>query len=202
MCHARFEVPDPAPETVAAPEPTTWSMKTPEGRIYGPVRKSELDRWVSEGRVSNDCELRDGDSASWTAAESVYAVLAPGAGAAQRRGNPFAPAPFYSSNLTPPGDAVAVPAGPGEARQQYLAPHRGGLVLALGILAFVVACPILSFIAWTMGTNDLREMREGRMDSTGMGMTQAGMVLGMLLSVATVIGIMGLVFYVLFQAAI
>jgi hypothetical protein len=176
-------------------------MKTPEGRIYGPVTKSELDRWVSEGRVADDCELRESEGADWTAAGKTFAVLRSGAAVTTSRGNPFAPSPFFYAgpNAAPAGAAhAAAPARP----TKYLAPHRGGLILVLGIMAFIVACPVLSFIAWAMGTNDLREMREGRMDPSGMNMTQAGMVLGMLVSVGTIIVLTGLVFYGLFTAAL
>jgi hypothetical protein len=202
LCHARFEIPMPAVAEGAAAEPVTWSMKTPEGRIYGPVAKSELDQWVSEGRVSLDCGLREMDDEAWRPADETDPVLLPGAGIAPARGNPFAPAPFY---VTQAGVPVSVRAEPATARPAYLAPHRGGLILALGVLSFLttflMACPVLSFLAWTMGTRDLREMREGRMDPSGMGMTQAGMVLGMLLSVFTVIIMMALVFYLIFQVA-
>jgi hypothetical protein len=130
----------------------------------------------------------------------VYAVLRPGAAVAASRGNPFAPAPFYAAPNASPGPA---PSGqPGQTPSKYLAPHRGGLILALGIMAFVVACPVLSFLAWAMGTSDLREMRAGRMDPSGMNMTQAGMMLGMLVSIGTIIVLVGAVFYGLFSAAL
>ena len=29
----------------------TWQVRTPDGRVYGPVPKSELDQWVIEGRI-------------------------------------------------------------------------------------------------------------------------------------------------------
>jgi hypothetical protein len=198
ICQTRFDVPSLA-STRELSEPANWSMKTPEGRTYGPVTKSIVDRWVSEGRVSHDCELRDASDHPWESAAHKYAVLRPGAGIVTARGNPFAPSPFYKSAAAPSpslnGDAV-------QQRSSFFAAHRGGLVLALGILAFIVTCPVLSFLAWIMGANDLREMREGRMDPSGMGMTQAGMMLGMLLSVLTIIGLMGLVFYVLFRIAL
>lgn len=194
VCHTEFEV--PASHVVAAvAEPAVWYMKTPEGRTYGPVTRTELDRWVSEGRVSHDCELREEADLRWTMADDFYAVLRPGLSVSSTRGNPFGPSAF-PSEMPAPAEIE------GAERPRYLAPHRGGLILALGILAFVVAFPVLSFLAWTMGANDLREMREGRMDSSGMNMTHAGMVLGMLLSVVTIVGIMGLVFYVLFYVAI
>lgn len=189
VCQAEFTT--PAPEA-ANSDPAIWWMKIPEGRIYGPVAKAELDRWVSEGRVSHDCELRREEDLSWKSADEIYAVLRPGLAGVTPRGNPFA----ESATL------LRAPLAARDGPSSYLAPHRGGLVLALGILAFLVACPFLSFLAWTMGTNDLREMREGRMDTSGLGMTHAGMVLGMLLSVVTIIAIIGLAFYVLFSFAI
>ena len=42
----------------------------------------------------------------------------------------------------------------------------------------MVPCPVLSVVAWIMGTRDLREMASGRMDRTGRGLTQAGRILG------------------------
>lgn len=47
--------------------------------------------------------------------------------------------------------------------QQSLRPHRGVVVLVLGILGIVV-CFICGIIAWVMGNGDLREMAAGTMD--------------------------------------
>ena len=58
-----------------------------------------------------------------------------------------------------------------------LRPHRGGAVLALGILG-LLTCFVLGIIAWVMGKNDLREMDAARMDPSGRGTTQAGKILG------------------------
>ncbi|MHC4154933.1 MAG: DUF4190 domain-containing protein [Planctomycetota bacterium] len=68
-------------------------------------------------------------------------------------------------------------AGAQAAPQRPLKPHRGGAVLALGILGLVV-CFILGVVAWVMGNNDLREMDIGVMDPSGRSMTQAGRVCG------------------------
>ena len=72
-----------------------------------------------------------------------------------------------------------MPAGPQQAAQMPLRPHRGGVVLALGILGLVV-CFICGIIAWVMGNNDLREMDSGIMDASGRGLTQAGRICGMI----------------------
>lgn len=62
---------------------------------------------------------------------------------------------------------------------QGLAPHRGGLILALGILG-IVLCGICGIIAWVLGNNDLKEMDAGRMDPSGRGTTQAGKICGII----------------------
>jgi hypothetical protein len=51
-----------------------------------------------------------------------------------------------------------------------------------------MTCPIFSLMAWVMGSHDLAEMRAGRMDRSGEGLTQAGQVLGMILSVLCILG--------------
>ena len=71
-----------------------------------------------------------------------------------------------------------VPIGPQAQGQRLLKPHRGGVVLALGILGLVV-CFICGIIAWVMGNNDLKEMAAGTMDMSGQGLTQAGRICGM-----------------------
>ena len=61
----------------------------------------------------------------------------------------------------------------------YLKPHRGGLILAFGLLTWIVGCPLFGIMAWVMGNQDLHEMAAGRMDPTGEGMTVAGKIIGM-----------------------
>ncbi len=72
------------------------------------------------------------------------------------------------------------PAATAEAQApvQSVAPHRGVIILVLGILG-IVCCFICGIIAWVMGNNDLREIDAGRMDPTGRGLTQAGKICGM-----------------------
>jgi hypothetical protein len=72
------------------------------------------------------------------------------------------------------------------AVQRALKPHRGGAVLALGVLGLVV-CFIMGVIAWVMANNDLREMDAGAMDPAGRSMTQAGKVCGIVSVVLAVV---------------
>ena len=83
------------------------------------------------------------------------------------------------------------PAATAEAQApvQSVAPHRGVLILVLGILG-IVCCFICGIIAWVMGNNDMREMDAGRMDPSGRGLTQAGKICGI---VSVILQIMGFV---------
>jgi len=67
-------------------------------------------------------------------------------------------------------------------------PHRGGMILAFGIIG-LLCCGIFAILAAIMGTNDLKEMDAGRMDSSGKGMTRAGQILGFIGIALWVIGV-------------
>ena len=75
-----------------------------------------------------------------------------------------------------------------QAPVQSVAPHRGVLILVLGILG-IVCCFITGIIAWVMGNNDLREIDAGKMDPTGRGLTQAGKICGMVGVILAIVGI-------------
>jgi predicted Zn finger-like uncharacterized protein len=68
------------------------------------------------------------------------------------------------------------------SRRLDLEPHRGTLILVLGILSLVLTpCAIiLGPIAWIMGQNDLSAMRAGRMDDQGRDLTNAGRICGII----------------------
>lgn len=70
-----------------------------------------------------------------------------------------------------------------EDRRRAVLPHRGVLILVIGILAIATGIiPILGWlfgaIALRMARADLPEMASGRMDRSGEGLTQAGNVCG------------------------
>jgi hypothetical protein len=72
-----------------------------------------------------------------------------------------------------------------------VAPHRGGLILALGIIG-LVACAPAGIFAWIMGKNDMKAMDAGSMDSTGRGSTQAGMICGIIATVLMGLALIGM----------
>ena len=62
-----------------------------------------------------------------------------------------------------------------------LQPHRGALILILGILSLVpCGLGLLGPIAWVMGSTDLKEVEAGRMDPDGEGPTRAGRICAIL----------------------
>ena len=160
--------------------PTLWHVRTPEGAVYGPIRWEIVLDWAEEGRIADDCELSQASDGPWQPAANLIVGLgssvlsAPGdplAGAAPATtpaaSQPFAPAWSSPGAVSPTGS---------------VAPHRGPLVLIMGILGFFVGCPVFSVIAWILGSRDLREMRAGRMDRSGETMTLVGMIFGIVLT--------------------
>lgn len=176
----------------AAPSAEQWMMKTPEGQVYGPVSTAVLDEWLADGRISSDCFLRAHESETWRPADEVYGVLS----SASR---PVATNPFSTAAAT--GSTASLPAQPpGTDASAFMVPHRGGIILMLGIVSWLTCCPVFSLMAWMMGASDLREMRNGRMDPGGTGLTQAGHIMGVILSVFWLVLILGGAFLLLLAA--
>ena len=63
--------------------------------------------------------------------------------------------------------------------QTLMQPHRGTVILVLGILSLVICGP-LGIVAWLLGSSDLKLMDAGQMDPTGRDLTQAGRVCGII----------------------
>jgi LSD1 subclass zinc finger protein len=149
-----------------------WHLRTPDGPTYGPIAWPQVQEWAAEGRITAGCQLADDGDGLWRPATDFFPALQRVAAPA-----PIAGPPTY------PWTAQQVTETSGGVARGYVSPHRGGLILVLGLLGFIMTCPIFSLLAWVMGSHDLNEMRAGRMDRSGEGLTQAGQVLGMILSV-------------------
>jgi hypothetical protein len=70
-------------------------------------------------------------------------------------------------------------------RRRSRVPHRGGLILTLGIISLVVwCCPLAGWIVGgivlNMANKDLAEMAARRMDDSGHGLTMAGKICGII----------------------
>ena len=71
------------------------------------------------------------------------------------------------------------PTTPFAGQQAMMRPHRGAIILVLGIVGLVVCQPV-GIAAWVMGSSDLRAMQAGQMDPSGEGLTKAGKICGMI----------------------
>jgi len=69
----------------------------------------------------------------------------------------------------------------------------------MGIIA--ICCNIAAvpgILAWIFGRNDLKAMDAGQMDPEGRGITQAGMIMGMIMTIFAIIGLAFMLCYFLF----
>lgn len=152
-------------------------MKTTNGHEYGPVDQATLTRWFSEGRVGPGYEIRAGEFGSWQPAHIFQPQAISGST------NPFAPYPS--------GGSMAM-------GRQYPKTDQSGLILAMGILSWIV-CPVCGLIAWVMGSQALRDIQQGQADPTNRGLIQVGYYLGM---VNVILAVCCVGFYVIMIALI
>lgn len=150
----------------AAATGDTWQMKSPEGLVYGPVSKAELDRWRDEGRITHGSQILPRNGQQWLWATDVYPELA--------LARPMSPvkSPFASSS----DETSRQRLHPFYAND--IQPHRAVLVLVAAIIGMATMCAVPSMLALVLGIYDLRLMKAGKMDRSGRGMTIAGVVLG------------------------
>jgi hypothetical protein len=93
----------------------------------------------------------------------------------------------------PEGDEEA-PTGP---PRRDTVPHRGGVVMTLGILGlvFLPFCGLvglgLSLCAWLMGRADLARMRDGAMDKEGEANCRVGVLCGMIGTPLNILWLLG-----------
>ena len=88
-------------------------------------------------------------------------------------------------NDTTPHTTASTPGG--------LEPHRGTLILVLGILSLVLCGFFTGIPAWIMGKGDLEKIQAGQMDPEGQGMTKAGMICGMICCILSAVAIGGVI---------
>ncbi len=78
-----------------------------------------------------------------------------------------------------------------------LTPHRGTLILILGILGLVL-CQFLAPFAWIMGKGDMEKIDSGAMDPEGRGLTQAGMICGIIGTIILVLSLLSIIAVIVF----
>ncbi len=193
FCQMTIQRPADGGSAIAAAQPAgssdlpSWHVYTCDGQRYGPITKGELDRWAEEKRLTVGCQVYQDGWPAWQMAPELYPRCRRRRLAAWPCRPPrpnIGPAQSTASGSQNPYAAPRF-AGDGGARP-YQLPHRGALILALGILGWVICC-VFSLPAIIMGQADLQKMRSGEMDNSGYGMTMAGMVLGIVLCVLFVV---------------
>ena len=162
--------------------PELFFLRSADQKIYGPIEKSVLENWVTQGRVSSGCDLRQSTSDPWQSAENFYPALnLPESLAA---GNPFGQTEKAKSSPTKPGTPTT--------------PHRSTLILFSGLLGALLICPLFCIMAWTLGSMDLLEMEAGRMDRAGYQRTRIGYFLGIGSSLVWLLLLISCLFYLAF----
>jgi hypothetical protein len=109
-------------------DPRRWCVRTPEGVVYGPVSRRDLDAWVLEGRINAFCAILPPQSEGWVAAASFYPLLAP-----------YAP--------TPATNGAPLPSEGERDRQE----RNWAILVALGAVVGAIAIALLSILLLACG---------------------------------------------------
>ena len=163
-----------------------WRVRTPDGQVFGPASQTEVEKWVQEGRINEQCLVQKPGEQIWQSATIAidrfqqlspknldFSTVAAGSGGGQ-----------YSY--------AGTPHTPQHNPYQNYRSHKGALLLVFGILG-VMLCPIFSIVAWIMGHGELAAIKRGEVDPGGKGLALAGYVLGI---VGTIILLLQLLFFV------
>jgi hypothetical protein len=117
-CQSVIEIPS-AGATAAN---DSWTVKTATGDDFGPVTKGELDQWLKEGRLDDQCQLLQEGAPQWQWASDLYPELA---AAASQPGQAAAVDPFGQAAADPFGQAASMQAQPTGMQPIGQAPNLG-----------------------------------------------------------------------------
>ncbi len=157
-----------------------YYFKTSDDNEFGPTDEGQIRAWLEQGRMNQDSLVRTVDSEEWRPLNDyseLMALLAPSSSAPPSPTPP--PQADVKQNDLPPTSRVTAPDG--------LEPHRGTLILILGILSLTVCGFFTGIPAWIMGKNDLAKIKAGQMDPEGLGTSKAGMICGMINCILTLV---------------
>ena len=137
--------------------PVRYHLKTEDGQTFGPVPKHELDVWLSEGRITAECQLLQEGGDQWQWATDLYpqlqgqpagpapAATFPGGFPDSASDNPFA---FAAADHSPVARATGLRGGSGsvnvaEARRKVQAPAILLIVTGvIGLLLHLASVPL------------------------------------------------------------
>ncbi len=144
-----------------------------DGKVYGPVSLEQLKEWIAQGRVNERSLIQPNGSAEWKPARDIVEIqplLKPGVPAST----------LPSAALPPPIGAVA----PSPAPKQGLAIAS----FVLGIVSFVLCLGVLTGVpAILCGYAAKNRVRLSPREYGGAGLAMAGLILGFLSVVYTIL---------------
>src|SRR4051812_44771126 len=150
-------------------------------QVYGPFALEQLASLRDRSQFQSYDEISE-DGQTWRPAWTLLGMFDFDAPHAQ-------PVHLSADTIaaTSPGDITPTLGVPRhEAVQTWTIPHRGSLILVLGLIS-MMGMPPLGIFAWVMGSNDLHKIRSGIMDPSGESITQAGYICGIIGSVLTIL---------------
>lgn len=180
-----------------------------EGTKKGPYSKENLQIMLQGGKIDGSDQVWTKDLGEWVELKGFKEIVGnSGVLGSVPQSPPQYPPQYGSSPSQPPGRFHQPHAQGGgrrivrqQQRDRILKPHRGTLILILGLLSFV-CCGIFTAIpAWVMGSSDLRDMDAGFMDPAGRGITSAGKICGIIGCILSVLGLFAQIFLVVLDAA-
>jgi predicted Zn finger-like uncharacterized protein len=201
-CGTAFKAPDTVPTSAAGPSPADPSgdeasfpappppPPAPGADLAASLRLS-LDDDAPPARAFPAAELKP-PSVSPPALNDRHDDLRECPGCGKQTHRDYSVCPFC-------GERLARPVGRRKGRRLRLdaEPHRGGLILTLGIVGIVavfVCAPfgtpfglIFGILAWVLGRSDLKKMSSGEMDQDGESSTRSGWICGI---IATCLGLL------------
>ena len=147
-----------------------WSMKTPDGAVYGPVDYSEMEEWSRQGRVSAACLVQMEGQSHWQSALVLFPHLAAVRTASPGQRNPQA------RRTARQHSRHGRHRSPGGLRR-----NNGVTVLILGIVGiFMVVMPVFSLMAAIMGQNERSRIAAGEVSGEDRVALDIGFYLGVL----------------------
>ena len=174
------------------------------GEQQGPVEADEIRRQRRNGEISDEVLVWKEGMAQWTALGEVLELREPVPAAAPEnpgQGMPATESPSSSSTVQPQG-AQPVQAAPAVQQAQAIsAPHLVApmqqntmalVSMILGILSFG-SCVLTSIPAIICGHIARKQMKNSPVPQSGQGMATTGLILGYLLTILTILAVLGMI---------
>jgi hypothetical protein len=181
-----------------------WYVALENRQKIGPVEKSVVDQWYSEGKITPltrlVCELDN----VWVWAGEVYPALGlpPEVTPATKPlnttstnseliegNNPFSET-VINTSLATSGTQNATTKDR-KTKPLLVKPHRGFTLLVLGILS-MLCCPILALPVIAMGHWDLRNMKRGTVSEEGWTYTVAAVTMSWVILLILVVYVLAI----------